>query len=152
MQQWSPFWRWLAAGVLVAMTVAWVAQTHVGGREPGFAPSHEGWRMQKMPGMMSTAGACTNGTGTAIAVAGRSGKPAQQLCVNVPGATVSVSGDGNLKVNGSTITGSGSPALSAALQRQRTQLQRQEAELQAQQAQLSARIAALQARSNSLGQ
>lgn len=116
MLQWSPFWRWLATGVLVAMTIAWVAQSHAGSRGPRFDPSHEGWRMQMMPGMMHTAG------------------------------------DGNVAVNGNTVTGSASPAVSAALQRQRTQLQRQEAELQQQQAQLSARVAAIQARLQSLGQ
>jgi len=116
MQQWSPFWRWLATGVLAAMTLAWVAQSHTGSGEPRFAAGHAGWRMQMMPGMMRTAGAA------------------------------------NVTVNGNTVTGSASPAISAALQRQRTQLQRQEAELQQQQAQLSAHVAAIQARLNSLGQ
>jgi hypothetical protein len=68
MLEWSPFWRWLATGVLAAMTVAWVAQGHPGSREPRFATSHEGWRMQMMPGMMSTAGAAkVTATGNAVA-------------------------------------------------------------------------------------
>ena len=143
MLQWSPFWRWLATGVLAAMTIAWLAQGHTGHRDARFATGHEGWRMHMMPGMVSTAGACAAGASTTIVMPGRAGNPAQAVCVT---------SDGKVTVNGSPVAGGATPALSPALQRQRTQLQRQESELQQQRAQLGAHVAAIQARLNSLGQ
>ena len=63
MQQWTPFWRWLATGVLAAMTIAWLAQVHPNGREAHFTaharPSSS--MMQGMAGMM--------GSGATVAVA-----------------------------------------------------------------------------------
>jgi hypothetical protein len=152
MQQWSPFWRWLAVGVLAAMTIAWVAQSHAGGRETRAVPSHAAQRMQKGPGTIGISTNCENGTGATVVVAGRDGQPSQQICVNVPGATVSVNGDGAVAVSAGGATVNPDPRVTAALQKQRAQLQQQEAQLQQQQAQLSARMAALQARLNSLGQ
>jgi hypothetical protein len=146
MHQWSPFWRWLAVGVLAAMTITWVAQTHARGHESGFGASHESRRVQNVSATPGKGSACTNGQGMSVMVAGRDSATAQQVCVNVPGATVDITGDG------SSVAVSPDPRVTAALQRQRDQLQRQEAELQQQQAQLSARMAALQARLNSLGQ
>jgi hypothetical protein len=152
MQQWSPFWRWLAVGVLAAMTIAWVAQSHSGGRETRAVPSHAAQRVQKGPGTIGASAACASGTGATVVVAGRDGKPSQQVCVNVPGAMVSVNGDGAVAINTGGATVNPDPQVTAALQRERGQLQQQEAQLQQQQAQLSARMAALQARLNSLGQ
>ena len=159
---WSPFWRWLAAGVLAAMTIAWVAQTHAGGRETGFN-GHAEQRMQRGPGMMGAGNACNTGQGTSVVMAGRDGTMMKQVCVSVPGATVSVNGDGSVAVNSSSMAVSADPKAAMALQVQRAQLQRQEAQMQEQQAQLSAqmqkqqaqlsaRMAAVQARLNSLGQ
>lgn len=151
MQQWSPFWRWLAVGVLAAMTIVWVAQSHTGGRETGVTPSHAAQRVQKGPGLIGNS-ACANGTGDTVIVAGRDGRTSQQVCVSVPGAMVSVNGDGSVAViNGSTAV-IPDPRVTAALQKERAQLQQQEAQLEQQQAQLSARMTALQARLNSLGQ
>lgn len=152
MQPWSPFWRWLAVGVLAAMTIAWVAQSHSGGRETAFPASHDSRWIQKGPGTVGISNDCSNGKGAAVGVTGSDGKAAQHVCVNVPGATVNVAGDGSVAVTGSAVTVSPDPKVAATLQRERDQLQRQEAELQKQQAQLSARMAALQARLNSLGQ
>jgi hypothetical protein len=152
MQQWSPFWRWLAVGVLAAMTIVWVAQSHAGGRETGAVPSHAVQRVQKGPVTIGSSAACANGTGATVVVAGRDGKPSQQVCVNVPGATVSVDGDGAVAVNGGGVAVGPDPRVAAALQKERAQLQQQEAKLQRQQAQVNAQLAALQARLNSLGQ
>lgn len=151
MQQWSPFWRWLAAGVLAVMTIAWVARAHDGGRGIRGGPSHVAPWMQHGPAAIGSSSTCANGTGATMIVASRDGQPAQQVCINVPGATVSVGGDGNVAVNGSGAVNQ-DPRVTAALQRQRAQLQQQEGQLQQQQAQLSARMAALQARLTSLGQ
>jgi Tfp pilus assembly protein FimV len=152
MQQWSPFWRWLAVGVLAAMTIAWVAQSHSGGRETRAVPSHAAQRAQKGPGTIGTSAACANGMGATVVVAGRDGQPSQQVCVNVPSATVSVNGDGAVAVSAGGVAVNPDPRATAALQKQRAELQQQEAKLQQQQTQLNAQLAALQARLNSLGQ
>lgn len=164
MQQWSPFWRWLAAGVLAALTIAWLAQTESRGRDGSFEVRPQRAIVQHigvMPGRPTDC-AVANGASTMVMVATGNGSAAQQVCVTTPGMTVRVNGAGNVAVNGSATTPAQNPAMTAAMLRERGQLQRQEAELQAQQAQLNARtvaqqaqltarMAALRARLSSLG-
>lgn len=174
MHQWSPFWRWLAAGVLAAMTIAWLAQTAAHSREGTFGAHQQRVSVQPVRAGVGGPAGCATSDGTAVVVAARNANAAQQVCVSAPGMSVSVNGAGNVAINGSAMTPAQYPAMAVAMQRERGQLQRQEAELQAtqaqlnaqtaaqqahmnaeaaaQQAQLNARMAALQARLNSLGQ
>ncbi|HEY8742254.1 MAG TPA: hypothetical protein VIU62_04100 [Chloroflexota bacterium] len=64
MQPWSPFWRWLATGVLAVTTIVWVAHSQGSAREAQFAVHRSGSMMHGMPGMTGSGATIVGGNPT----------------------------------------------------------------------------------------